>query len=88
MAWVLEAELLAVQALRPLRTLRISENPACYVFGFDDKNALPGDDNMVDLGRPVARLLRNVVQREIDLRIEQQFVRDSAKRFAEPALDQ
>ncbi len=58
------------------------------VLGFDDKNAMSGDDDMVDLGRPVARLQRDLVEREIDLGVKQQLVRNGAKRFAEPALDQ
>jgi hypothetical protein len=85
--WILEAIFLTEQALCPLRTFLIAENPAIHVLRFDHENAVPRDNNMVDLGRPVSVLESNVVDRRVDFRIEQNLLSECACGFADPAFD-
>lgn len=42
-----------VDDLGPLSLEFVSVDPSLHVFGLDDKDAIPGHDNMVDLGCPV-----------------------------------
>lgn len=47
--WVLEALLAFVDLLRPLALVFGAENPPLVIFGFDDEDAVDGDDDVVDL---------------------------------------
>ena len=47
---VLELELASVEDLSPVRLLRVAEDPALIVLGFDDEHAEPGDENVINLG--------------------------------------
>lgn len=85
---VLETVFLAEQALRPLGAFRVAENPASHVLGLNDEDAVFRDDDVVDLGGSVSGLQRDVVQREINLRVEQQLLGNRAEGFADPALDE
>lgn len=85
---ILEAVLLPKQTLRPLGTLHVTEDPAIHVLSFDDKNAVFGDDDVVDLRCAVHSLQGDVVQREINLGIEQQLLGDSTHSFANPTFDE
>jgi hypothetical protein len=49
--WVLKFIFTSVwKGLCPLSLRLLSVYPAFIVFGFDDKDALYGDDDMIDLG--------------------------------------
>ena len=48
--WILELVFSAVDRLSPRRTIRVSENPAFHVLGFDHEHTERGEYDMVDLG--------------------------------------
>ena len=48
--WILKLILTAHDNLRPLPLLFIAKYPTFVVFGFDDKDAIHRDDDVIDLG--------------------------------------
>ena len=52
--WVLETTFLPVDLLGPLGLTLVAKDPAFVVLGFDDKDAVAGNDHVVDLGAPLA----------------------------------
>ena len=48
--WILKFILTTHDDLRPLSLFLITEYPAFIVFGFDDKDAIYRDDDMINLG--------------------------------------
>ena len=49
--WVLEFEFTSIwEGLRPLSLVLATIYPAFIVFGFDDKDAVYRDDDMINLG--------------------------------------
>jgi len=85
---ILKPVFLAEQTLCPLRALHIPKYPAGHVLGLDDEDAVLRDDDVVDLGRAMLGLQRNVVQRDIDFGVEQQLLSNSSYGFANPTLDE
>lgn len=48
--WILEFEFTSIRkGLRPLSLILATIYPAFIVFGFNDKDAVYGDDDMIDL---------------------------------------
>lgn len=68
---ILKPVFLAKQTLCPLRALHIPEYPAIHVLGLNDEDAVLRDDDVVDLSRAMLGLQRNVVQGDVDFRVEQ-----------------
>lgn len=58
--------------LRPIPLFGVAENPALHVLGFHHKNAVPGDDDVVDLGGAVFRGQGDVLNEVIAGFIEKQ----------------
>lgn len=84
---ILEAEFLPVQTLRPLRAFGITEYPAIHILGFNDEYPVLRHDDVIDLGRPVRSLERDVVQGKVDGLIEQQLLCKRPERFTQPSLE-
>lgn len=63
--WILETGFFPINRLCPLALLRVAENPAGIMFGFNDKDAGVGDEHMINLGRAVGGGERNVVDQEV-----------------------
>lgn len=59
---ILKAAFIAIDCLRPLLRLRVAENPPRVVFGLDHEYAVPGYDDVIDLGRSLRRVKRDVVK--------------------------
>jgi hypothetical protein len=59
---ILKATLVAVENLCPLRRHGIAENPPRVILGLNHEHAVPGYDNVVDLGGPPRRGKRDVVK--------------------------
>lgn len=57
--------MLSVNDLRPVRRTRVGEQPASVVFGFNNKDAETGHQNMVDLGGPIFDGKRDIVKEVI-----------------------
>ena len=53
---------MAIEDLRPLLRPGIAENPPRVILGLDHEYAVPGYDNVVDLGGPPRRRKRDVVK--------------------------
>jgi len=85
---VLETVFFPKQALGPLSALLVAKYPAIHVLGLDDEDAKLRDDDMVDLRRTIADLQRNVVQRDVDFGIKQEFLGNRAYSFPDPTLDE
>lgn len=68
---ILKPVFLAEQILCPLRTLCVAEYPAVHVLGLNDEDAVLRDDDVIDLRRAMLGLQRNVVQRDVNFRVEQ-----------------
>lgn len=83
---VLKAVFLTEQTLRPLATLRIAEDPTIHIFGLDNEYPVLRNNDVIDLGRAVIGLKRDVVEWEIGFRVEEQFVRDGTNGFTDPAF--
>ena len=58
---VLKPELPREQHLSPIGLLRIREDPTLVVLGFDDEDAKPGNEDVVDLGRSISQLQGDVI---------------------------
>jgi len=67
---VLEPELPPEQHLSPLRLSRVGEDPTLVVLGLDDEHTEPGNENVVNLSRPVLQLKGDVIHQVIFRRTE------------------
>ena len=54
-----------VNDLRPLALVRVTENPARKILGFDDKYACLGYQDMINLGCAVCGWERDVVEQNM-----------------------
>jgi len=59
---ILKATFFPVDNLRPMPGFGIAENPSAVILGFDNKDAIPGHDNMIYLRRTKRRIQSNVVK--------------------------
>ena len=85
--WVLEAEFFPEQALCPLSTFGIPENPPIHVLRFNDEDPEFGNDDMIDLGGAIAGLDRDIVETDVCLFVEQQLLGEGTGSFADPTFD-
>lgn len=79
---VLELELHLEQDLSPVGLLRIGENPALVVLGFDDEHAEPRNEDVVNLSCSVLQPKRDVIHQVIVGRIEIRSRDTTQQRFA------
>lgn len=63
-------EALAVELLGPLGLAFAAKDPARHVLGFDDEDAVAGDQHVVDLDSAIGRGQRDVVNSAVLLRRE------------------
>jgi len=79
---VLELELQLEQDLSPIGLLRIGEDPALVVLGFDDENAEPRNEDVVNLSCAVPQPKRDVIHQVIVGRTEIRSRNTRQQRFA------
>ena len=85
--WVLKSEFLSKQALRPLWVLLATKYPPIHVLGFDHEHSIPGNNDMVDLGRAVGGRQSDVVHIDVGLPVQEHLLGESALYFPGPPLD-
>ncbi len=59
--------------LRPIPLFGVTEDPALHVLGFHHKHAVPGDDDVVDLGSAVFRRQGDVLDEVVTGFVEKEF---------------
>ena len=72
--------------LRPPGVRLRAKNPARIVLGFNHKNAVLGDNNMVDLGGATIGGERDVMQNFVVVFIQAKSQRGANDSFAQPSL--
>ena len=68
--WVLKLELLLEQDLSPTSLIHVREDPALVVLGFDDEDAKPRDEDVVNLSCAIAQLEGDVIHQVVIRRKE------------------
>ena len=59
---VLKGIFLFIQALSPLGIFLGSEYPALHVLSLKDKDSVRGNNDVIDLGRPIRSINNNIVE--------------------------
>ena len=84
---ILKATLVAIKDLRPLRRHGSAENPPRVILGLDHEHAVPGYDNVVDLGGPPRRGKRDVVKNLVFVRWQSAVENGIDSSFASRTFD-
>lgn len=84
---VLEGVLAFAESLGPFGLVRVSEDPAAHIFGFDDEDTVFRNDDVVDLRGAVCRGEDDVVELAVSFRVELVGEGLSDAEFAMPSFE-
>ena len=84
---ILKLVFLAIDALRPLRTLLISKNPAIHVLCFNDKHTVARNDDMINLCRSVSYRDSDVIHVYICMGVEKHLLGEGSLYLPYPTLE-
>lgn len=73
--------------LYPILMIRLAEDPNLRALSFNHKHAVPGEDNVVDLGGAVFRGQGDVLDQVVVVFVEEQASRGVNNEFAQMAFE-
>jgi hypothetical protein len=84
---VLKLVFLAKDALSPLTTLLVTENPSIHVLRFDNKYPMSRHDDMINLRSSIRCLDSDVIDIEIYFGVEKYLLGESSLNLPDPTFD-